>query len=443
MNLLRPRLTVAALAAVAVTAAACGGGAGSGATSTATGAAASSASVPGVTADSILIGGHTPLTGPAAPGYDEIAPSAKAFFDYVNAHGGVYGRKIHYTYLDDGYNPATTSTVVKQLVLQDHVFAIFNGLGTPTHSAVVDYLNQNKVPDIFVASGCSCWNEPKTRPWTFGWQPDYILEGKILGQYIEQHYKGKKVGYLLQSDDFGTDGGKGLDMYVPKSQVVSRQTYVSGTQTLTAQMEALKAAGVQVLASFSVPIYTAIAELTGAQIGFTPQYVVSNVGSDAPTLAGLITAVGKGKAPTSLINGMVSDTYLPALNDTSNSWVTLFRKIQSGDPAIAKFPYDGNVEYGMAAAYTFVQALQAAGKNLTRAGLVHAIENSHFSGPGLVPFRFSPTVHAGYSGVQVTQIQNGVAVPQGKVLVTGDGSSPITPYTGGQPQAPANGVPTG
>ncbi len=122
--------------------------------------AALTASAPGITPTTITIGSHQPLTGPAAPGYSEIAPASAAYFAYVNAHGGVYGRKIVYKYLNDAYDPTTTASVVRQLVLQDNVYAIFNGLGTPTHLAVVSFLNSEKVPDAFVASGCECWNQP-------------------------------------------------------------------------------------------------------------------------------------------------------------------------------------------------------------------------------------------------------------------------------------------
>src|SRR6202042_2395309 len=156
----------------------------------------SSANVPGVTATSITFGTHQPVTGPAAPGYDLIAPASQAYFDYVNAHGGVYGRKINLIIKNDAYNPTNTVTVVHQLVLQDKVFGIFEGLGTPTHTKVVGFLNASKVPDIFVASGCPCWDDGTTQPWTFGWQPNYTIEGKILGQYIKQHFGGQKVGVL-------------------------------------------------------------------------------------------------------------------------------------------------------------------------------------------------------------------------------------------------------
>src|SRR5438093_1298715 len=125
---------------------------------------------------------------PSRRGYSEIAPASAAYFAYVNAHGGVYGRKIVYKYLDDGYNPTKTASVVRQLVLQDNVYAVFDGLGTPTHLAAVSFLNAQKVPDVFVASGCLCWNDPAKNQQTFGWQLDYVREGKILGQYVKQHF---------------------------------------------------------------------------------------------------------------------------------------------------------------------------------------------------------------------------------------------------------------
>ena len=136
--------------------------------------------------------------------------------------------------------------MVRQLVLQNSVYSVFNGLGTPTHLAVVNFLNAQKVPDVFVASGCVCWNQPQKYPQTFGWQLDYVREGKILGQYVAQHFKGKKVGYFYQDDEFGQDGVKGLDYEIPHSMVVSRQSYQPTNVNIGPQVAALKAAGAQV-----------------------------------------------------------------------------------------------------------------------------------------------------------------------------------------------------
>jgi ABC-type branched-subunit amino acid transport system substrate-binding protein len=404
----------------------------------------SSTNVPGVTKTSITFGTHQPLTGPAAPGYSEIAPASQAFFDYVNAHGGVYGRKIHLTIKNDAYDPATTVTVVKQLVLQDNVFGIFEGLGTPTHVKVVGFLNSSKVPDMFVASGCPCWDKGTTQPYTYGWQPNYTIEGKILGQYIKQHFAGKKVGVLYQDDDFGQGGLAGIQDEVPAADIVSKQPYQSGVSTLGPQITALKAAKAQVLVEFTVPIYTAISALTAFTLGYTPQLAVSNVGIDPTTVAGLLKSISKGKASgTALIEGAITDGYIPSSSDTSNAWIQLFMKIHAQyDPSA---PFDGNVEYGMANAYTLVQALQAAGKNLTRQGLLNAVNSNgaKWSGPGLVPFRYSTAEHGGYSGVEIGQIRKGKIVLFGGPLTTDPtATGAITPYTGTQPAPPASGVPS-
>ncbi|MGH9045819.1 MAG: ABC transporter substrate-binding protein, partial [Acidimicrobiales bacterium] len=184
---------------------------------------AGAAETTGVTSNSINIGATVPLTGTAAPGYDEIAPAMDAVFNWVNAHGGIYGRKIHYDYVDDAYNPSNTTTLTRKLVLQDQIFADVGSLGTPTQSAVQAFLNAEKVPQLFVESGCNCWTNPKY-PGTTGWEPPYTVDGKVLGSYIKSHFAGKKIGYLTQDDEFGQDVVKGLDMEIPKSQVVSQQT---------------------------------------------------------------------------------------------------------------------------------------------------------------------------------------------------------------------------
>ena len=134
-----------------------------------------------------------------------------------------------------------------QLVLQNGVFGIFEGLGTPTHTKVVSYLNASKVPDLFVASGCPCWDNGSGQPYTFGWQPNYTIEGKILGQYIKQHFAGKKVGVLYQDDDFGQGGLAGIQDEVPAADIVSKQPYQPGTTTLAPQITAIKSSGAKVL----------------------------------------------------------------------------------------------------------------------------------------------------------------------------------------------------
>ena len=436
-------MTVTALAVAACSSSSSSSAPSSGSSSSSS-SSALTASAPGITATTITIGSHQPLTGPAAPGYSEIAPASAAYFAYVNAHGGVYGRNIVYKYLNDAYDPTTTASVVRQLVLQDSVYAIFNGLGTPTHLAVVSFLNSQKVPDVFVASGCDCWNQPTTYPETFGWQLDYISEGKILGQYIAQHFKGKKIGYFYQDDEFGMDGVKGLDYEIPSSMVVSRQTYVPTNVNVAPAVAALRASGAQVVVAFSIPAFTALLKLNSLKLGYNPTLVVSDVGSDPITLGGLVTAFAKQAGSTvngnALINGIITDAYLPALS-TSDSWYVLFKKIH--DQYDAKEPLDGNFFYGMSVAYSFVQAMLNAGRNPTRADLVSAIEKGLPQGPMVAPFAYSSTNHLGVTGAYIGTIQNGLVVQQGSVLTTDTSATgPITTYTGSEQQAPASGVPS-
>jgi len=418
--------------------AACGGSSSGG------GGGGGGASAPGVTSDSVTIGSTQPLSGPVAPGYSEISQASDAYFKYINAAGGINGRKIIYKYVDDKYDPTQTVTQTKKLITQDKVFAIFNALGTPTHQTVVDFLNQQKVPDLFVASGCLCWDNVGDHPYTFGWQVDYTVEGKILGKYIADKFAGKKIAYFYQNDDFGKDGVKGLDMEIPKNMVVSRQPYDVTNTDVSDQVSKLQASHADVVVAFSVPAFTALLRLNMVKVNYNPQLAVSNVGSDPLTLTGLLEAFAKSAGAkvngSDLIQGVITDGYLASPADPSNSWIKLFQKIH--DQYIPKLPFDGNVEYGMAAAYTFAQALAAAGDNPTRDGLVKAVEGGLPQGPGLVPFRYSDSSHAGFTGTQVGAIKGTTIKLEGSPQTTDDGSGGVETFSGSQPEAPANGVPS-
>ena len=424
--------------AVLLAIAACGG-------SSSGGGGGGGSSATGVTSTSVTIGSTQPLSGPVAPGYSEISAASNAYFKFINAAGGVNGRKILYKYVDDAYDPTKTVQQTRKLITQDKVFAIFNALGTPTHEKVVGLLNQSKVPDLFVASGCLCWDDVSAHPYTFGWQTDYTVEGKILGAYIKQHFAGKKIAYFYQNDDFGQNGVKGLDMEIPKSMVVAREPYDVTNTDVSDQASKLQASHADVVVSFSVPAFTALLRLNMLKVQYQPQLVVSNVGSDPITLSGLLEAFAKKAGATvkgsDLIQGVITDGYLSSPADSSNSWIQLFKKIH--DQYIPSLPFDGNVEYGMAAAYTFAQALEAAGANPTRDGLVKAVEAGLPQGPGLVPFRFSATSHAGFTGTQVGVIKGTTVHLQGSPQTTDDGSGAVQPFSTAQPSAPANGVPSG
>ncbi|MFC7546821.1 ABC transporter substrate-binding protein [Plantactinospora sp. GCM10030261] len=420
----RRGLAIATVVTLLITAAGCGGGSDDG----------GGAPVPGVTDTEILVGTHMPLTGPASAGYSKIAPATKAYFDYVNANGGVHGRKITYKIMDDGYNPANTQQVVRQLVLQDKVFAILNGLGTPTHTGVLDFLKSNRVPDLFVASGSRSWDQPDKYPGTFGFNTDYTVEGKILANHVKANLPGQRVCFLGQDDDFGRDSLAGVERVLGATTLVSRQTYVTSNTNVAPQIGAFKAAGCQVAILATVPGFTALSIGTAARLGFKPQWVVSNVGADHPTLAKQL-----GEAAP-LLEGMIGANYLPMQNDTADPWIQLFMKVNKEHNGDA--PFDGNIVYGMSVGYLFVQVLLAAGKDLTRESVIEAVRKGGYQGPGLAPLRFSATDHSGYGGHRLSRVTAGVQTYFGPTFETDEGDGPVSEYSAPPVAPPSNGIPT-
>lgn len=402
--------------------------------------AANASNSPGVSSNEIVLGSHQPLSGPAAPGYSEVSAAAAAFFKYINQHGGVYGRSIRFEYEDDQYDAVKSLAVTQQLVAKDNVFAMVGGLGTATHEAVVNYLNANHVPDLFVESGCTCFNDPRNYPYTFGYFPDYKIEGKVLGQYVVTNYPGQRVAYLLQDDDLGQNSQEGLNQLLPAGQVVTQQSYDANylTNGLGAQIGAAKAAGAQVVVVFGIPAAVAISLLTAAQLNYHPTFVVSNVGGDPSALGPLISAYSKGAANISLANGIISDSYIPAPGDVNNPWVRLFKTVH--DAYEPSEPFDFYAINGMTAAYATYQALHAAGPNLTRQGLIDAMtrHGATFQGPNLAPYRFSTTDHDGMAGVQMSVITNGTSTLNGPVYVTDDQDAAVTTYTQPHPLPPSS-----
>ena len=446
MNARRRRLggAAATLTSLVLVAAACGAGGRSDDDSDGDGGGGGASDV-GVTADSIKIGGTFPLTGVAAPGYSEIPTGAKAYFDFVNAAGGVNGRTIDFTVKDDGYDPTKTSSLTNELVLKDQVFATVGSLGTPTHSAVVDFLNDEKVPDLFVSSGSLGWgDDPKSRPMTFGWQPDYEIEGKVIGQYVADNMPDAKVGLFLQDDDFGEDAEKGVRQYLD-DQVVEVQRYTSGNTDVGPQIAALEAKKPDIVLAFTTPSYTALAQLTSLTLGFKPQWYVSNVGSDPALVGSLLEKFSEGAVPgdASALNGVMSSEYIPGIDAPDNAWVQLWQKVWDANGG--KGELTNYRIYGMSWAYTFVQALQAAGEDLTREGLVDALEEvgSSLEGPNLAPYRYSEDSHLGISGMELVKLQDGKGEPLTKVLTTDIGDAEISEDDSGQADdaPPESGIP--
>jgi branched-chain amino acid transport system substrate-binding protein len=396
----------------------------------------------GITKDTVTVGATFPLTGVAAPGYSEIPSGAQAYFDYVNANGGVNGRKIKYIVRDDGYDPTTTSEVTNELVLKDQVFAMLGALGTPTHSAVVDFLNSEKVPDLFVSSGSIQWgNDPKAKPYTFGWQPDYEIEGKIIGQWVAKNMPDAKVGLFLQDDDLGVDSEKGVRRYIDK-QIVKVAKYTAGNTDVAPQIAALKASGADLVLGFNVPAYTALSQLVALKLSYKPKWFYANIGSDPELVGSLLSKFSEGAVgKVNPLDGVLTTEYIPGVDATDNAWVQLWQKVWD------KHGKNGHLTnyriYGMSEAYAFVQALQAAGKNPTRKGIVDAVEKmGNAAGPPLAPFRYSADSHLGISGMRVVQLKGLVADPLTPVLVTDIGAAPIKEDdSAAKDGPPASGIP--
>ena len=206
--------------------------------------------------------------------------------------------------------------MTNELVLQDEVFATVGSLGTPTHNAVVDFLNSEKVPDLFVSSGSLAWGDDvAAKPYTFGWQTDYESEGKVIGQYVAENMPDAKVGLFLQDDDFGADAEKGVRQYLDK-QIVDVERYTSGNTDVAPQIAGLQAKKADLVLAFDTPSYTALSQLVSLKIGYTPKWFYSNVGSDPTLVGGLLDKFSEGAVTsgTSSLDGVMSTEYLPGVD---------------------------------------------------------------------------------------------------------------------------------
>jgi branched-chain amino acid transport system substrate-binding protein len=350
-------------------------------------ASAGGAATPGVTSTQILIGGTTPLSGPASA-YGSVATGAEAYFKYVNDHGGVNGRKIKYTYADDGYDPSQTIQKTRDLVQNDKVFAIYNTLGTATNLAIRSYLNQLKVPQLLVASGASTWGKDyKKYPWTIGYQPSYFAEATIYGRYVAKVKPKARIGVLYQNDDYGKELVSGLErgLGAKKKLIVSKQGYDATDPDVKSQVARLKSKRADTLMIFATPKFAIQAYVTARQLGWRPLVFVNAVSSAANTMS--LATLSSNKQQT---EGSISIVYLK--DPASARWAK--------DKGIVKFrtilnKYNGGKGlgdyynlYGMSSAFTLVDALKHAGRNLTRPGIMRAIthlneRNNPFVLPGI------------------------------------------------------------
>jgi branched-chain amino acid transport system substrate-binding protein len=363
----------------------------------ATGASGAGTDTPGVTPTQIVIGGTVPMTG-FASAFKTVGLGASYYFKYVNAHGGVNHRKIKYILKDDQYDPAQTMDKTRELVEQDHVFAIFNSLGTEHNLATRPYLNAVGVPQLFVASGATTFgSDYKQYKWTIGYQPNYRAEGTIYGRYVAKTAPKSKIAVLYQNDDYGKALVTGLTKGLGKraKQVVAKQSYNPDDPSVQSQIAKLKSSKANTLMLFATPQFAIQAYRYSYQLAWHPKVYVNVVSSASNIMKLSVLAATKKQVEGSISIVFVKDPTDPRW--AKDRGMKLYRSIMKRykDKGIsASDPY--NV-YGMSVAHTFVQALKQAGKNPTRDSIIKAaahltIRNDPFLLPGVV-VRTTPNDH--------------------------------------------------
>jgi branched-chain amino acid transport system substrate-binding protein len=335
----------------------------------------------GVTDTEIKIGNTGPYSGPASS-YSTIPKSMAAFYRMLNEAGGVNGRKINFISYDDAYSPPKTVEQVRRLVEQDGVLLIASPLGTPTNSAIWHYLNQKKVPQLFVATGATKWNDPKHYPWTMGWQPNYQSEGHAYAAYILREKPAGKIALLYQNDDFGKDYLKGVrdGLGNKADMIILTAAYETTDPTIDSQVIAMKAAGADVFVNTAIPKFAAQAIRKAAEIQWKPLHILSSIGASV--------AVTLRPAGFENANGLVTDLY--GKDPTDPQW--------KDDPALLQWvafmdkyypdgdKTDGANIYGPALAQTLVQVLKQCGDDLSRENIMKEAANlHHFRPPMLLP----------------------------------------------------------
>ena len=353
------------IAALALVPAGCGRDSESGG-----GGGGSGKSDPGITKTSIKLGGSYPFSGPASA-YGTIGEGAKAYFKYLNAKGGVNGRKITFITLDDAYEPPKALQNARRLVQEEKVFAMFNTLGTPNNLAIWDFLNQQKVPQLYVATGASDWGKDiKAHPYTIGWQPNYVTEAKVYADYLKRTKPDAKVAVLYQNDGFGKDLLGGFEDGIAGSgiKVVKKESYNVTDPTVAAPVGRLARSGADTFLDITTPKFSAQAIATVAKSGWKPLHILNNVGADKNLV---LKPVGLQNA-----KGIVSTAYFK--DPQTAKW--------ANDPAVREYkaalkryspksdPEDAFNMYGWSVATTMAKALEQM-KQPTRAALMDAVRN--------------------------------------------------------------------
>jgi branched-chain amino acid transport system substrate-binding protein len=356
---------------------------------------------PGASDTEIKIGNTMPYSGPASA-YGTIGKAEAAYFKKVNDEGGINGRKINFITLDDGYSPPKTVEMVRRLVEQDEVLLVFNPLGTPSNTAIQKYLNAKKVPQLFVATGATKWNDPQGNPWTMGWQPNYQTETTIYAKHILKNKPNAKIGVLYQNDDYGKDYLKGLKDGLgdkAKAMIVAEVSYEVTDPTIDSQIVQLQGAGADVFVNITTPKFAAMAIRKAYDIGWKPLQYLNNV---SQSVGSVLTPAGLDKSV-----GIISSNY--GKDPTDPQW--------NNDPGMKewrafmqKYYPDGNVAdnsnvYGYSVARTLVQVLKQCGDNLTRENVMKQAANlkDFDTGVGLPGIRIntSPTDFAPIQAVQL------------------------------------------
>jgi ABC-type branched-subunit amino acid transport system substrate-binding protein len=356
--------------------------------------AVSAQTVVGVTSTEIKIGNTNPYSGPASA-YGTIGKAIGAYFKKVNDEGGVNGRKINYITLDDGYSPPKAVEMVRRLVEQDQVALLFQTLGTPTNSAIHKYMNEKKVPHLFVATGATKWNDPKNFPWTMGFQPNYQTEGRVYASYILKNFPDAKVGILYQNDDYGKDYVKGMEDGLGAAAsklIVLKQSHEVTDPTIDSQIINLKNAGANVFFNVTIPKFAVQAIKKAHDIGWKPTHFLNNVSS---SLATVLKPAGLEAS-----KGLITALYMKEVTDPQwkndkgfLDWVVFMKKY---------YP-EGNLEdqsnaYGYNVAILMTQVLKQCGNDLSRENIMRQAANvKDFELPVLLPgikINTSPTDHA-------------------------------------------------
>ena len=315
---------------------------------------------PGASDSTIKIGNINPYSGPASA-YGLIGRTLAAYFNKVNAEGGINGRKVTFISYDDGYSPPKTVEQARKLVESDEVLLIFQSLGTAHNSAIQRYLNGKKVPQLFVAAGATKFGEPKNFPWTMSWQPNYQSEGRVYAKYLLQNHPGGKIGILYQNDDYGKDYVKGLkDGLAGKIPIVSEQAYETTDATVTSQIISLKGAGADILFNVATPKFAAQAIRKAAELGWKPVHLLNNVSA----------SVGSVLQPAGFDNamGVLSTAYIKDPTDPTwkadagyREWLAFMEKYFPEGDRTSNFTV-----YAYSVAQTLVHVLRQCGDELTR-----------------------------------------------------------------------------